>query len=113
MKLPFQRRTAQQLRNIRIRCEITGEDFVAWETPYREASLGQPEIHGVNITAETSGRLRLEVSGNYYALRIEDVKVIDGGNYTCRGSNQSRSFTLEVDCKLHLIVFYSFASFQD
>lgn len=99
VKIPFQRRTAQQGRTIKIRCEVTGEDFLRWETPSREASLGVPQLQAENITAESTGRVRLERSENYYFLRIEDVRVSDGGNYTCRGSEQSSSFTLEVDCK--------------
>lgn len=99
VKIPFQRRTAQQGRTIKIRCEVTGEDFLRWETPSREASLGFPQLQAENITAESTGRLRLERSENYYFLRIEDVRVSDGGNYTCIGSKQSSSFTLEVDCK--------------
>lgn len=103
VKLPFQRRTAQQLRTIKVRCKVTGEDFVAWETPSREARLGQPVIQGVNITADNqSGRIRLKIIGNVtYLLVIEDVKVSDGGNYTCRGSKESRSFTLEIDFVSH------------
>lgn len=99
VKIPFQRRTAQQGRTIKIRCEVSGEDFLRWETPSREASLGVPQLQAENITAESTGRVRLERSENYYFLRIEDVRVSDGGNYTCRGSEQSSSFTLEVDCK--------------
>lgn len=99
VKIPFQRRTAQQGRTIKIRCEVTGEDFLRWETPSREASLGVPQLQAENITAESTGRVRLERSENYYFLRIEDVRVSDGGNYTCRGSEQSSSFTLKVDCK--------------
>ena len=99
VKIPFQRRTAQQGRTIKIRCEVTGEDFLRWETPSREASLGVPQLQAENITAESTGRVRLERSENYYFLRIEDVRVSDGGNYTCIGSKQSSSFTLEVDCK--------------
>ena len=99
VKIPFQRRTAQQGRTIKIRCEVTGEDFLRWETTSREASLGVPQLQAENITAESTGRVRLERSENYYFLRIEDVRVSDGGNYTCRGSEQSSSFTLEVDCK--------------
>ena len=99
VKIPFQRRTAQQGRTIKIRCEVTGEDFLRWETPSREARLCVPQLPAENITAESTGRLRLECSENYYFLRIEDVRVSDGGNYTCIGSEQSSSFTLEVDCK--------------
>lgn len=101
VKIPFQRRTAQQGRTIKIRCEVTGEDFLRWETPSREASLGVPQLQAENITAESTGRVRLERIENYYLylLRIEDVRVSDGGNYTCIGSKQSSSFTLEVDCK--------------
>lgn len=101
VKIPFQRRTAQQGRTIKIRCEVTGEDFLRWETPSREASLGVPQLQAENITVEsTAGRVRLEPRReDYYFLHIEDVRVSDGGNYTCIGSKQSSSFTLEVDCK--------------
>ena len=99
VKIPFQRRTAQQGRTIKIRCEVTGEGFLRWEKPPREASLGDPQLQAENITVESTGRLSLERSGNYSFLRIEDVRVSDGGNYTCIGSRQSSSFTLEVDCK--------------
>ncbi|CAH3173957.1 unnamed protein product, partial [Porites evermanni] len=105
VKIPFQRRTAQQGRTIKIRCEVTGEDFLRWETPSREASLGVPQLQAENITAESTGRVRLERIENYYLylLRIEDVRVSDGGNYTCIGSKQSSSFTLEVDFVSHRV----------
>lgn len=100
VSLPFRRITAQQSRTIRIKCNVTTENFVAWETPSREASLGQPAIESKTITVEqSSGRLRVESTGNYYILVVGDVTVRDGGKYTCRGSSQSKSFTLEVDCK--------------
>ena len=50
VKIPFQRRTAQQGRTIKIRCEVTGEDFLRWETPSRGASLGVPQLQAENIT---------------------------------------------------------------
>lgn len=100
LNLPFETRTAQQFRTIRIKCEVKGERFIAWETPSREASFGLPAIESINITLnQESGRLRVQKNDHHYVLVIEDVKVDDGGNYTCRGSEESKSFTLEVDCK--------------
>lgn len=95
-----------------MQCNVTEENFVAWKTPSRESRLGQPAVQGVNITAESRfGRVRLDISkNNSYILIIEDVRVSDGGDYTCRGSNQSRSFTLEVDCKSCFILFHTFAT---
>ncbi|XP_068761085.1 streptococcal hemagglutinin-like isoform X3 [Montipora capricornis] len=96
--LPFTRRTAQQQRTIKVRCKVTGENFAAWETPSREPRPGHPASQGVNITLESEpGRVRVRNDTDYYTLVIEDVGVGDGGNYTCKGSNQSKSFTLEVD----------------
>lgn len=92
--LPFSTRTAQQKRTIKVRCTVTGEDFVAWETPSRAQWL--------NLTSQNAtGRVRLQIKDNVneYILVIEDVSVGDGGVYTCKGFNQSKNFTLEVDCK--------------
>lgn len=79
---------------------MTGENFAAWETPSREPRPGHPASQGANITLESNtGRVRLRNHADDYILVIDDVGVGDGGNYTCKGSNQSKSFTLEVDCK--------------
>jgi len=102
VSLPFRRITAQQFRTRRIKCNVTGETFLAWETPSREASLGQPAIESRNITLEqSSGRLSVERTGNDYILIIRDVIVRDGGKYYCKGSRQSESFTLDVDFVSH------------
>ncbi|XP_078348296.1 hemolin-like [Oculina patagonica] len=102
VSLSFRRITAQQSRTIRIKCNVTAENFVAWQTPSREASLGQPAIKSKYITVgQSSGRVRVESTGNYYILVIGDVTVRDGGKYTCIGSSQSKSFTLEVDFVSH------------
>lgn len=95
--LPFPTRTAQQKRTIKVRCRVTGEDFVAWEMPSRVGDTAQ----WLNLTSPESatGRIHLQIEDDKYILVIEDVSVGDGGVYTCKGSNHSRNFTLEVDCK--------------
>ena len=95
--LPFSTRTAQQKRTIKVRCRVTGEDFVAWEMPSRVGNTAQ----WLNLTSPESatGRIRLQIEDDKYILVIEDLSVGDGGVYTCKGSNHSRNFTLEVDCK--------------
>ncbi|XP_067042708.1 serine-rich adhesin for platelets-like isoform X2 [Acropora muricata] len=99
--LPFSTRTAQQKRTIKVRCRVTGEDFVAWEMPSR---VGDP-AQWLNVTSPKSatGRVRLQIEDNKYNINlvIEDVSVGDGGVYTCKGSNHSRNFTLEVDFVSH------------
>ena len=87
--LPQASRLFQQGRTYTIACLITGEEFVAWRTPA-----------GESITlASSDARRTVVVSSNNYALKIDDITAKDGGDYQCVGSQNSATFTANVDCK--------------
>jgi len=95
----------QQGRDLPFQCVVTGEDFLAWITPFKPARPGRPAIPSVRITASqttTVNRRRISVSGDTFELTIEDLIVDDGGEYICEGTVESKVFTLQVDCKSKL-----------
>ena len=103
--LPVNSVTAQQDRDVPFSCTVTGESFEAWVTPAQPARPGRPAIPSVRIPATQTtfvNRRKIDVSGDTYALTIQDVTVDDGGEYICEGSLGSAVFTLKVDCKCKL-----------
>ena len=86
--LPSTETTAGTGRYPKVACTVTGETFVSWITP-----------SGQRITTSTTGRMRVTVKDDAYTLNIDSVTAQDGGEYQCQGSSNSRSFTLNVNCK--------------
>ena len=86
--LPSTETTAGTGRNPKVACTVTGETFDSWITP-----------SGQRITTSTTGRMEVTVTGDTYTLKIDSVTAQDGGVYRCQGSLNSRSFTLNVNCK--------------
>ena len=90
----------QQTRDYKIACFVTGEEFVAWETPTTPARPGVPEIPSKRITeAQPSERKTIEKVGDNYQLNIKKVTADDGGPYRCLGASNSSTFTVLVDSK--------------
>lgn len=79
-------------KTFRMVCTVEGEEFVGWF-----------DVNGNKVTARpTPGQLTRDKfyvtqSGNSYTLVIQKVRVADGGNYTCKGDQTERTFTLFVE----------------
>ena len=86
--LPSTETIAGTGRYPKVACTVTGETFDSWITP-----------SGQRITTSTTGRMTVTVKDDAYTLNIDSVTAQDGGVYQCQGSLNSRSFTLNVNCK--------------
>ena len=86
--LPSTETTTGTGRDPKVACTVTDETFDSWITP-----------SGQRITTSATGRMTVSVTGDTYTLKIDSVTAQDGGVYRCQGSSNSRSFTLNVNCK--------------
>ena len=80
-------------KTFRIECTVTDERFVGWF-----------DLKGEEVTAvsgQRSPKKYVQENGNVYTLVIRKVQFDDGGNYTCRGENTKKIFSLFVECKHH------------
>lgn len=75
-------------------CRTEDEDLDGWYDKQGEKIISDAIFDKLYI--QTRGR-------NAQTLFIQDVKVADGGNYTCKGTKNSRNFELYVECKYLLI----------
>ena len=108
--LPIKTFKAQQGRMVSFLCTVTGESFVAWVTPAKQArpgSLAKPKVRIPASQTTAVNRRLISVFGDTYVLMIEDVRVDDGGPYICEGSVNSAVFTLQIDCKSKLCIIRS------
>ena len=74
--------------NRRIVCTVKHQDFTGWYDPKGQIING----------ADSSERLYVEDNVEH-ALVIKGITYLDGGVYTCRGSVNSDTFELLVECK--------------
>ena len=95
-------------KTFRMVCKVEGEEFVGWF-----------DVNGNKVTARPipgqlpRDKFYVTQSGNSYTLVIQKVIVADGGNYTCKGDQTERTFTLFVECKYHFtpILLFTLESF--
>ena len=100
VQLPSTSAIYQQMRDYRINCFVTGEEFVAWVTPAKPARPGVTATPSKSITeAQPSARKRINKVGDNYQLYIQKVTADDGGEYRCVGASNSSTFTVSVDSK--------------
>jgi len=85
-------------KTFRVVCTVTNEKFVGWF-----------DVKGNEVTARPvpdeliRDKYYVEENGDSYTLVIQDVKVADGGDYTCRGEVTEKTFTLYVECRYSVV----------
>lgn len=85
-------------KTFRVVCTVTNEKFVGWF-----------DVKGNEVTARPvpdeliQDKYYVEENGDSYTLVIQDVKVPDGGDYTCRGEITEETFTLYVECRYPVV----------
>ena len=95
-------------KTFRAVCKVIDERFVGWF-----------DLNGNEVKARPTpdslvrDKFYVEERGSSYTLVIRNVKVADGGNYTCKGDKTEKIFTLFVECKYPFHVDSSYlTSFQ-
>ena len=76
-------------KSTRAICFISGQEFLGWFK-----SSGE-EITGTS----PSDRVFVEVEDDSYSLVIRRLMLSDGGEYVCRGSKTSATYSLYVECR--------------
>ena len=80
-------------KTVKIVCTVTEEKFVGWF-----------DLEGNEVTARVvPGQLPrdkyyVDIKGDDYTLVVQNVAVEDGGNYTCKGEEETKISTLYVEC---------------
>lgn len=75
-----------------VTCTVSGgERFTGWFDPA-----------GKKVPTSSSEKIYVETTGNNHKLKLTDVKVSYGGTYTCKGTTNSESLKVHVECKLHI-----------
>ena len=76
-------------KSTRAICFIRGQEFLGWF-----------KSSGEQITGTSSNdRMFVDVEDDSYSLVIRRLMLSDGGEYVCRGSKTSATYSLYVECK--------------
>lgn len=76
-------------KSTRAICFIRGQEFLGWFKSTGEQIIG----------TSPSDRIFVEVEDDSYSLVIRRVMLSDGGEYVCRGSKTSATYSLYVECR--------------
>lgn len=76
-------------KSTRAICFIRGQEFLGWFKSSGEQITG----------TSPSDRIFVEVEDDSYSLVIRRLMLADGGEYVCRGSKTSATYSLYVECK--------------
>ena len=76
-------------KSTRAICFIRGQEFLGWFKSSGEQITG----------TGPSDRIFVEVEDDSYSLVIRRLMLSDGGEYVCRGSKTSATYSLYVECK--------------
>lgn len=78
-------------KTFQVDCRTEDEGFDGWYDKEGK-KITSTEIFEKMYVASTADK-------NVHSLYVQDVKVADGGNYTCKGTKNSKVFELYVECK--------------
>ena len=76
-------------KSTRAICFIRGQEFLGWFKSTGERISG----------TSPSDRIFVEVEDDSYSLVIRRLMLSDGGEYVCRGSKTSATYSLYVECR--------------
>lgn len=76
-------------KSTRTICFIRGQEFLGWFKSSGEQIMG----------TSPSDRIFVEVEDDSYSLVIRRLMLSDGGEYVCRGSKTSETYSLYVECR--------------
>lgn len=76
-------------KSTRAICFISGQEFLGWFKSSGEQITG----------TSPSDRMFVEVEDDSYSLVIRRLMLSDGGEYVCRGSKTSATYSLYVECR--------------
>lgn len=76
-------------KSTRAICFIRGQEFLGWFKSSGEQITG----------TSPSDRMFVEVEDDSYSIVIRRLMLSDGGEYVCRGSKTSATYSLYVECR--------------
>lgn len=80
-------------KSTRAICFVSGQEFIGWFKSTGEQIIGTSPNH----------RMYVEDEDDSYSLVIRRLMQSDGGEYVCRGTKTSATYSLYVECKCCMI----------
>ena len=80
-------------KSTRAICFVSGQEFIGWFKSTGEQIIGTSPNH----------RMYVEDEDDSYSLVIRRLMQSDGGEYVCRGTKTSATYSLYVECKCCMV----------